>query len=92
MPVKIQDKIVMLIAVAIIMAQALQASLFQAALEAIEALSLDDQAVLLDVLQNRLKLRHRQQIVAEVQEVQQEYQAEKVTFGSVDDFLLELDS
>ena len=74
------------------MSQALKTSLFQEALTAIEALSLDDQAALIDVLNNRLKLRQRQQVVKEVREVQQEYREGKFKYGSVDDFLAELDS
>lgn len=74
------------------MSQALKTSLFQEALTAIEALSLDDQAALIDVLNNRLKLRQRQQVVKEVREVQEEYREGKFKSGSVDDFLAELDS
>ncbi|PZV17469.1 MAG: hypothetical protein DCF20_06460 [Pseudanabaena sp.] len=73
------------------MSQALKTSLFQEALNAIDALSLDDQAALIDVLNNRLKLRQRQQVVKEVREVQQEYREGKFKSGSVDDFLAELD-
>lgn len=74
------------------MSQALKISLFQEALNAVDALSLDDQAALIDVLNNRLKLRQRQQVVKEVREVQQEYREGKFKSGSVDDFLAELDS
>ena len=74
------------------MSQALKTSLFQEALTAIDALSLDDQAALIDVLNNRLKLRQRQQVVKEVREVQQEYREGNFKSGSVDDFLAELDS
>ncbi len=75
-----------------VMSQALQTSLFQEALNAVELLSVDDQAALLDVLHNRLKLRHRDQVVHEIREVQQEYREGKFKSGSVDDFLAELDS
>lgn len=74
------------------MNQALRTSLFQAALNAIEALPVEDRVVLLDIVNKRLKLRQHQQVVKEIQEVQQEYQEGKVTFGSVDDFLAELDN
>ncbi len=74
------------------MSQALKTSLFQEALNAVDALSLDDQVALIDVLNNRLKLRQRQQVVKEVREVQQEYREGKFKSGSVDDFLAELDS
>ncbi len=74
------------------MSQNLHTSLFQAALEAVEALSLDDQGELLRVLRKRLDLRQHQQIVQEVREAQQEYQEGKFISGTVDDFLAELDS
>ena len=74
------------------MSQTLKASLFQEALDAVEALSLDDQIELLSVLNNRLNLRQRQQIVKEVREAQQEYREGKFRSGTVDDFLAELDS
>ena len=75
-----------------LMSQTLQTSLFQEALNAVELLSVDDQAVLLDVLHNRLKLRHREQVVQEIREVQKEYREGKFKSGSIDDFLTELDS
>ncbi len=74
------------------MSQTLKTSLFQEALDAVEALSLDDQIELLSVLNNRLNLRQRQQIVQEVREAQQEYREGKFRSGTVDDFLAELDS
>jgi ABC-type branched-subunit amino acid transport system ATPase component len=74
------------------MTQTLKTSLFQQALEAVEALSLEDQAILLDTLSHRLNQRQRQQLVEEIQEVQKEYQAGQVKFGSVNDFLAELDN
>ena len=74
------------------MSQTLKTSLFQEALDAVEALSLNDQIELLSVLNNRLNLRQRQQIVQEVREAQQEYREGKFRSGTVDDFLAELDS
>lgn len=74
------------------MSQTLRTSLFQEALDAVEALSLDDQLKLISVLNNRLNLRQRQQIVQEVREAQQEYREGKFKSGTVDDFLAELDS
>ena len=68
-----------------------QTSLYQKALEAIEALSLEDQKELIETLNNRFNLRQRQQLFAEIQEVQAEYKSGQVKFGSVSDFLEELD-
>ena len=72
--------------------QVLETPSFQKAIDAVEALSLQDQVVLLNILNNRLKQRQSQQVVQEVKEVQQEYSEGKVKFGSVNDFLAELDS
>jgi hypothetical protein len=69
-----------------------QISLYQKALEAVEALSLEDQKELIETLNNRFNLRQRQQLLAEIQEVQAEYQSGQVKFGSVNDFLEELDN
>ena len=69
-----------------------QTSLYQKALEAVEALSLEDQKDLIETLNNRFNLRQRQQLIAEIQEVQTEYKSGQVKFGSVNDFLEELDN
>jgi hypothetical protein len=69
-----------------------QTSLYQKALDAVEALSLEDQKELIETLNNRFNLRQRQQLFAEIQEVQAEYQSGQVKFGSVNDFLEELDN
>jgi len=60
-----------------------QISLYQKALEAVEALSLEDQKELIETLNNRFNLRQRQQLLAEIQEVQAEYKSGQVKFGSV---------
>jgi hypothetical protein len=69
-----------------------QISLYQKALEAVEALSLEDQKELIETLNNRFNLRQRQQLLTEIQEVQAEYKSGQVKFGSVNDFLEELDN
>lgn len=67
-------------------------SLYQQAIEAVEALSLEDQISLMDTLNRRLNLRQRSELLSEIKEVRQEYQVGKVKFGSVNDFLAELDN
>ena len=69
-----------------------QISLYQKALEAVEALSLENQKELIETLNNRFNLRQRQQLLTEIQEVQAEYKSGQVKFGSVNDFLEELDN
>jgi hypothetical protein len=67
-------------------------SLYQQALEAVEALSIEDQKELIETLNHRFNLRQRQQLITEVKEVQTEYELGQVKFGSVSDFLEELDN
>ncbi len=69
-----------------------QISLYQKALEAVEALSLEDQKELIETLNHRFNLRQRQQLLAEIQEIQAEYKLGQVKFGSVNEFLEELDN
>lgn len=68
-----------------------QTSAFQQAIDAVEALPLEDQEILLDVLHKRL-VRHRQKVlIQEVVETRQEFAQGNVQFGTVADFLTELD-
>lgn len=73
------------------MSKTTQTSQFQQALEAVEVLSLEDQAMLLDILQNRLRQQRRNELIKEVAEVRQKYAEGNVKFGSVADFMAELD-
>jgi hypothetical protein len=73
------------------MSKTTQTSQFQQALEAVEVLSLEDQALLLDILQNRLRQQRRNELLKEVREVRQEYTEGNVKFGLVADFMAELD-
>ncbi len=73
------------------MSKATKTSQFQQALEAVEVLSLEDRAMLLDILHNRLRQQRRNELLKEVAEVRQEYAEGNVKFGSVADFTAELD-
>lgn len=73
------------------MSKTTQTSQFQQALEAVEVLSLDDQAMLLNILQNRLRQQRRNELLKEVAEVRQEYAEGNVKFGSVADLMVDLD-
>lgn len=68
-----------------------QSSTFQRAIETIETLSLNDQEALLELLQKRLIEQRRKILMDEIAEVRQEYAQEQVKFGSVADFMAELD-
>ncbi|MEH1993121.1 hypothetical protein [Nostoc sp.] len=50
-----------------------------------------EQEILLDILQKRLQERRRTNLCQEVSEIKQEFAAGNVKFGSVDQFLAELD-
>ncbi|NJL55252.1 hypothetical protein HC928_08745 [bacterium] len=68
-----------------------QSSTFQRAIETIETLSLNDQEALLELLQKRLIEQRRKILMREIAEVRQEYAQGQVQFGSVADFMTELD-
>ncbi len=65
---------------------------FQTAIEVVEALPLEDQEILLDILANRLRQQKRDEFVASIKEAQEEYAKGNFRNGSVDDLLAELDS
>ena len=69
----------------------LKTSAFQQAIETVEKLSLEEQEILLDTLQKRLHQRRRAILSQEIKEIRQELAEGKVKFGSVDQFLEELD-
>jgi hypothetical protein len=74
-----------------LMSQTTNTSQFQQALETVETLSLEDQSLLLDILQKRLRQQRRNELVKEVAEVRQDYAQGNVKFGSIADFMAELD-
>ena len=67
-----------------------ETSKFQKALEVVEALSIDDQAILVEIIQQRLRQQRRDELLQEVGRSQQEYEAGTVRRGSVADLLAEL--
>lgn len=73
------------------MTDAIQISRFQQAIDVIEALSLEEQQQLLDILSKRLRQQRRSQILKEVQDIRQEIGQGNIRYGSVKDFLAELD-
>ena len=62
-------------------------SQFQLAIEAVEALSLEDQGMFLEVLQKRIYQQRRNELLEDIGLVRQEYAEGNVKFGSVEDFL-----
>ena len=67
-------------------------STFQNAITTVEALSIEEQTLLIEIIQKRLQQQKRQQLKQEIQSVRQEYRDGKVTFGSVEDFMNELEA
>jgi phenylalanyl-tRNA synthetase alpha subunit len=66
-------------------------SAFQQAIETVEQLSLEEQEILLSIIQKRLHQQRRHIISQEIKEVRQELAEGNIKFGSVDQFLEELD-
>ena len=60
-------------------------SSFQNAISVVEALSTEEQTLLIEIIQKRNQLKQ------EIEEVRQEYREGKVTFGSVEDLMNELE-
>ncbi|MBE9259409.1 MULTISPECIES: hypothetical protein [Dolichospermum] len=66
-------------------------SAFQKAIESVEILSIEDQEILLNLLQKRLHEAKRTKLSQEITEVRQEFYEGNFQFGSVNQFLGELD-
>jgi hypothetical protein len=73
------------------MTHAEKTSIFQKAIEAVEALSLDEQAILVDIILKRLQQQGRVHLLEEVAQAEREYAQGNVRRGSVADLLAELD-
>ncbi len=74
------------------MTKTAETSAFQQAIETVESLPLDDQIILLELLNKRLHQRQRNQLLSEIEEVRQDYANGDIHYGSVADFLVELDN
>lgn len=74
------------------MAKTAKTSAFQQAIETVESLPFDDQIILLELLNKRLHQRQRNQLLSEIEEVRQDYANGDIHYGSVADFLVELDN
>lgn len=68
-----------------------EVSQFQHLIESVESLSINDQEMLLDILNKRLREQKRINLIDEINLVRKQYQEGNVKSGSVDGFLLELD-
>lgn len=69
------------------MAEKVVSSHFQQVIETVEALPLDDQALLIEIVQQRLVQERRRQLAAEIREARAAYAQGDVQRGTVDDLL-----
>lgn len=67
-------------------------SIFQKAIETVEALSPDEQEVLIDIIQKRLRQQRRDELLKAVAEAENSYVQGNVYRGSVFDLLAELEN
>jgi hypothetical protein len=68
-----------------------QTSKFQEIIEIVESLQLQDREILLDILNKRIQYEKQQKLTQEMAEVELEYTEGKAKYGTVDEFLAELD-
>jgi len=66
------------------------ASQLQNVIDAVEDLSDEDQALLIQIVYRRLAERRRARLVAEVAEARADYKAGRVRVGDIDDLLRDL--
>ena len=66
-------------------------SIFQKAIEAVEALDPETQAILVDIIQKRLKQQRRDDLLKEIVQAESDYAQGNVRRGSVADLMAELD-
>ena len=74
------------------MTDALHTSRLQQAIDIAEALSLEERQLLLEILTKRLRRQQSQQLLEEIQDVRQDVANGSIKYGSVKDFLTELDA
>ncbi|WP_445637065.1 CopG family transcriptional regulator [Nostoc sp. DSM 114161] len=66
-------------------------STFQKAIEAVEALDPEAQAILMDIIQKRLRQQQRDDLLKAVAEAREAYDKGEVRSGTVADLMAELD-
>lgn len=69
----------------------MQGASFQEIVEIVEALPLEDQAVLVNLIQQRLIRQRREELLQRVETAEQEYAAGQVRRGSVTDLMAQTD-
>ncbi len=74
------------------MIESLQTSRLQQAIDTVESLSIEEQNLVVEILLKRLERKRREELLQEIGEVQQEVSEGRIKYGSVEDFLKELDA
>lgn len=69
----------------------IKTSTFQQVLETVEALSPEEQAMLLEIIQNRLREQKRQELLKNIEQSEQDYAEGNVKRGSVSDLMKALE-
>ncbi|MBW4559266.1 MAG: hypothetical protein KME59_25825 [Trichormus sp. ATA11-4-KO1] len=67
-------------------------STFQKVIEVVEALELEEQAMLVYIIQNRLKQQQRDALLKEVTQAESDYTQGNIRRGSVADLMADLDA
>jgi hypothetical protein len=67
-------------------------STFQSALSIVESLPVEEQAMLIEIVNNRLREQRRAELVGEVEQSERDYAEGNVKRGSVADFMADLNS
>ena len=63
----------------------------QEALDTVESLTIDEQTILIEIIQNRLREQQRQELLKNVAQAEKEYTQSNFRRGSVDDLMAELE-
>ena len=74
------------------MPESLETSRLQEAIDTVESLSFEEQNLLVELLLKRLQRKRREQLLKEIEEVRQEASKGQIKFGSIEDFIKELES
>jgi predicted GIY-YIG superfamily endonuclease len=73
------------------MSESVKTSRLQEAIDTVESLSIEEQNLIVEILLKRLQRKRRENLLQEIEEMRQEASEGKIQFGSVEDFLKELD-
>ena len=65
-------------------------STFQEALDTVESLTIDEQTMLIEIIQNRLREQQRQELLKNVAQSEKEYTQGNFLRGSVDELMNEV--